>query len=282
MSAETKVNYIKHLNAVNQRFFEEASLNASHISMYNALFQLWNGCGFQNDLSINRNDVMKLSKIGSVNTYLKVLKELDGLGFIKYKPSHNPLKGSIVNLFRFDTSSDIVVNKYCTSSGTSSDTLYKLLNKETIKLLNNNYVLVNENIKSWIDSSTADEVTEGEGEKITFNDFWNLYSKKVGGKKKPQKKWNSLPLTTQQKIMDTLPNFLAGIKDKQYQPYPMTYLNDDRWEDESEEVKPMEVEVNGKMRKVKFYKDDGTPVFEPNVSGTLEDITKLETAGRGF
>ncbi len=156
--ASQKVNYIKHLKAVNQKFFDDNTLNASHISMYNALFQLWNNCGFQKDLSVNRNDVMNLSKIGSVNTYLKCLKDLDKSKFLKYKPSHNPLKGSIINLFTFDTSTDIVENKYSTStdttSGTSTDTLYKLLNLKTIKLLNDNYKIVNSNLESWINGDS--------------------------------------------------------------------------------------------------------------------------------
>jgi hypothetical protein len=158
-----KINYIAHLNNVNQKLYE-ADVNSTHIALYNALFQLWNGCGFESDLSINRNDVMKLSKIGSVNTYLKCLKELDSLDFISYKPSKNPLKGSIVNMFRFDTSDDIVMNKYSTSFDTSndnsSDTLYKelnienikLLNKETIKLINDYYGVIDSNLKDWINS----------------------------------------------------------------------------------------------------------------------------------
>ena len=156
------VNYIKHLNNINQKFFD-SDLDCTDISLYNALFQLWNNCGFDSVMSINRNDVMKLSKIGSVNTYLKCLKKLHELKFIEYKPSHNPLKGSIINLFRFDTSSDNVVIKYNTTSestsesstDTSSDTLYKLnklLNLETIKLINNNASLINLNLEKWIKS----------------------------------------------------------------------------------------------------------------------------------
>lgn len=148
------VNFIKHYLNVNSKLFEEDTFNATHVSLYNALFQMWNNCGYEKNLSINRNDVMNLSKIGSANTYLKCLKELHDKKYIKYKPSKNPLKGSVINLYRFDTSSDIVVNKYSTSSdtssGTSSDTLYKLLNYKTIKHIEDNYMLVNENIERWI------------------------------------------------------------------------------------------------------------------------------------
>ena len=121
-------------------------LSAHHISLYNALFLIWNECGFDNELSINRNDVMKLSKIGSANTYTKALKELDEKGYIKYIPSNNPLKGSKVNLYRFDKGSDKGTVK-SSSKGTDKgsdkgsdkacDTLYKQVNNETPIPLNN-------------------------------------------------------------------------------------------------------------------------------------------------
>lgn len=72
---------------------------------------------------------------------------------------------------------------------------------------------------------------------IEFDVFWNLYNKKVGDKNACIKKWNKLKDAERQKIIDTLPNFLAGIKDKQFQAHPLTYLNQQRWNDE---IKPIE------------------------------------------
>lgn len=67
---------------------------------------------------------------------------------------------------------------------------------------------------------------------IAFSEFWNLYNKKVGNKDKCEKKWNSLKDAERQKIIDTLPGFIASIPDKQFQPHPQTYLNNSRWNDE--------------------------------------------------
>lgn len=75
---------------------------------------------------------------------------------------------------------------------------------------------------------------------IEFNVFWNLYDKKVGSKDKCITKWNNLSNEDRQRIIDTLPNFKSQIKDKQYQPYPETYLNGKRWNDEITEQKPKE------------------------------------------
>ncbi len=97
------MNYIKQLTAVCYKFTEDDRLNASHVSIYLALFQIWNVNRFNNPISVSRMDVMKISKIGSKATYHKCLKELDYWGYIKYMPSHNPLKGSKIKMFKFET-----------------------------------------------------------------------------------------------------------------------------------------------------------------------------------
>ncbi len=100
------MNYIKHLTAVLELFGKDDRLNPTHISMYLALFQYWNISRFSESLSINRNEIMSLSKIGSKATYHKCIKDLDYWGYLKYLPSHNPFKGSKVILFNFCTSSE--------------------------------------------------------------------------------------------------------------------------------------------------------------------------------
>lgn len=76
-----------------------------------------------------------------------------------------------------------------------------------------------------------------EDKKIEFNVFWDLYEKKVGSKPKCKKKWDSLPAKTQNKIIESLPAWLKQIKDKQFQPHPLTYLNNERWNDELQGTK---------------------------------------------
>jgi hypothetical protein len=95
------MNYIKLLNAVYGKFFEDDRLNATHISLYMALFQEWNCSRFATDFYINRYDVMRASKISSKTSYHRCLKELDSWGYIKYLPSHNPYKSSKVKMIIF-------------------------------------------------------------------------------------------------------------------------------------------------------------------------------------
>ncbi|WP_329806343.1 hypothetical protein [Flavobacterium facile] len=92
------MNYIKHLTAFFEKVSQEPDLNPTHISLYLAMFQSWNSKRFQNPITISRVDMMRISKIGSFATYHKCIKDLDAKGYIKYEPSYNPYKGSIVHI----------------------------------------------------------------------------------------------------------------------------------------------------------------------------------------
>jgi uncharacterized protein YdaU (DUF1376 family) len=122
--------------------------------------------------------------------------------------------------------------------------------KKTYNLLKNDFKVsdfehidnerLNERINEWCNNrlKSIEDVNVNEDNillnkiNIEFLFFWNLYDKKIGDKKKVENKWNSLKNEERQKIIDTLPNFLKTISDKQFQPYPETYLNNRRWEDE--------------------------------------------------
>lgn len=137
LRGEPGVNYIRHLNAVMERFAEDDRLNPSHISLYLALFQLWNISHFPHTISVSREETMHLSKIGSRTTYLKCMNELTTFGYIQYQPSHNPFKGSKVMLFNFcrtaGAAAGDVVDQILSKKETSSDQVlsHSLSKKET-------------------------------------------------------------------------------------------------------------------------------------------------------
>jgi hypothetical protein len=67
-----------------------------------SLFQFWNLNRFENPFPVNREEVMKLCKIGSLNTYHKCLHDLDRWGYIKYEPSFNPMTPSLITILDLD------------------------------------------------------------------------------------------------------------------------------------------------------------------------------------
>ncbi|WKK83399.1 hypothetical protein QYS47_28105 (plasmid) [Marivirga arenosa] len=114
------VNFIHQFLSAMDKISEEKSFNPTHVSLYVSLFTRWNLNHFRNPISINREEVMTISKIGSKNTYHKCLKDLQKSGFIDYLPSHNPMKGSQINMLKIstttDTSTEQVVDKYNTTT----------------------------------------------------------------------------------------------------------------------------------------------------------------------
>ena len=103
------MNYIKHLTAFFEKVSQDYDLNPTHISLYVALFQSWNYNRFQNPVSICRGEIMRISKIASFATYHKCIKDLDAKGYIKYEPSYNPFKGSLVHII--DLTEELKVKK---------------------------------------------------------------------------------------------------------------------------------------------------------------------------
>ena len=97
------------------KFGNDQRISPWHISLYMSLFHIWNSTRFKAEINIRRDELMKLSKIGSANTYSKCLKQLDEWNYIKYTPSKSRFISSKVHMYRFDTSPD-------TSPDTTPDT----------------------------------------------------------------------------------------------------------------------------------------------------------------
>jgi hypothetical protein len=114
------MNYIKHLSGFFNKVSVDDRLNPTHVSLYVSLFQFWNACRFHNPISISRQEAMNVSKISSKVTYHKCIRELHQFGYLRYEPSYNPFKGSLVYLFDFQTGTELVNKINHTKIETSS------------------------------------------------------------------------------------------------------------------------------------------------------------------
>lgn len=72
-------------------------ISVNHVSLYMALFEVWNRNDFINPVSITRRDIMLTAKI-TRTVYHRCIKELHDYGYIRYIPSFHPILGSIVYL----------------------------------------------------------------------------------------------------------------------------------------------------------------------------------------
>ncbi|TYB74071.1 hypothetical protein ES674_14930 [Bizionia myxarmorum] len=175
------MNYIKHLNAVFQQFSKDNRLNPTHVSLYMAFFQLWNHNRFPEQFHFNREEVMNLSKIGSKSTYHRCVKELNHYKNLIYHPSHNPFKGSKINMLIFGTTSGQAVDLIVPNQGQALVPLYK--HNKQIENNNKLYKLAqpkNQNVVIEFFKSKKWPTTEAQK-------FYNHYQSigwKLGGKTK--------------------------------------------------------------------------------------------------
>jgi hypothetical protein len=127
------MNYIRHLNAFFSFVRDDERLACSHVSLYLALFQYWNFNRFQNPFPVYRDNLMKLSKIGSKNTYHKCIKELHEAKYIYYQPTTSkflPVRISVIRLDiqeeqptrykQLDLFGNETANSSCPNNGTDS------------------------------------------------------------------------------------------------------------------------------------------------------------------
>ena len=211
------MNYIKHLTGFFEKVAIDRTLNPTHVSLYIALFQFWNCNRFKNPISINRDEVMRISKISSKATYHKCLKNLHSLGYINYQPSYNPFKGSHVILFNFSDDlkplpkserkqknellfeqvNEQALNKSCTSSETGAEQAVV----PSINYINNTNLFNDKNISNLeeqakkfeeINNSNLENETENEKEKklrekkksVSDSPTQIEINHKIGGKEK--------------------------------------------------------------------------------------------------
>src|SRR5690554_5983089 len=142
-----EVNYIHHMENTLVKFGNDQRVTPWHISLYLALFQIWNGTRFKKEINIRRDELMHLSKIGSTNTYSKCLKQLSEWNYIKYTPSKSRFKSSKVHMYRFDTTPDTSRGTTSnTTSNTSCDTTPDTTSEHLVRpFLNNTKHIINNN-----------------------------------------------------------------------------------------------------------------------------------------
>ncbi|MFV0472179.1 MAG: hypothetical protein ACK5L7_09155 [Paludibacteraceae bacterium] len=169
------MNYILQLTGFFQRVASDNRLNPTHVSLYMAIFQFWNAERFQNPVSISRQELMRISKISAKATYHKCIKDLHNFGYIKYIPSFNPFKGSLVYLFDMQSSARLISDRDHTKIETSIEqALVPYLNN--INSLNEN--IENDNTQSKNDivvkvSKNRVKVVEVNGEKVNQKETKN-------------------------------------------------------------------------------------------------------------
>jgi hypothetical protein len=113
---------------------------------------------------------------------------------------------------------------------------WALTNKSMQEMVINEYVTYMDAPEIKPVKSIKTEITG-----LTFDDFWNLYDKKVGDKDKLRPKWDRLSEEDKRKALNYTPFYKEAQPNKQYRKNPETFLNNKCWNDEliTEKVIPM-------------------------------------------
>jgi hypothetical protein len=85
----------------------------------------------------------------------------------------------------------------------------------------------------------------------TFNEFWELYNKK-NDKVKSQKKWLSLSQKVKEQIMEYVPKYILLTPDKQFRKNPLTFFNNQSWNDEIETPNKTKTDILPYPERVEF------------------------------
>lgn len=93
------MNYIKQLTHFFKLADADQQITPTHFTMFISLFQYWNQAGFPSKIQVTRDEVMRRSKIGSKSTYHRTISYLNSKNYIRYTPSYNPNKGSLIEFF---------------------------------------------------------------------------------------------------------------------------------------------------------------------------------------
>lgn len=107
-----------------------------------------------------------------------------------------------------------------------------------------------ESVTSYVPVSNLPKVKESKvkesykEEEVTvpFENFWNLYDKKVD-RKKCEPKWNRLTDNERTECIDKLPAYINSTPDKRFRRDPETYLNNKSWENEIISQSPVKIDT---------------------------------------
>jgi hypothetical protein len=97
MNTKDTVFTLKDYDRFFKRICGDERIYRSHISLCSAIFLCWLRQSSNTPIQVSRRELMGMSKIASIATYHKCIRELVQFGYIHYLPSYHPKLGSQVS-----------------------------------------------------------------------------------------------------------------------------------------------------------------------------------------
>jgi NACalpha-BTF3-like transcription factor len=224
------MNYIELINNF-WSISEGEDMSPHDQSTYFAILKYCNSLSWLNPFVCHWEILIQYSKT-SKNSFYKSCEALDKIGLIKWeKGQRNSTKKPKIFVLDFKNKEGTNREQRRNNEGTTEEhggNLYKLVNKETIKLINNNATLVNSELKGWIENHNP---IDKEKRDKQFLEFWDLYGKKKD-REKCKTKFKNLKDSDIELIFERLPAYTNSTPDLTYRKNPLTWLNGKCWNDE--------------------------------------------------
>ena len=192
-------------------FENPEKIKPNHTALYFFCIEHCNRLGWKNKFGLPTTMAKEAIGIRSYNTYINTLVDLVDWGFVEMiEKSKNQYSSNIIALSNFDKALD------------------KALDKAMIKHTTKQSESTSESIDSIVKQETIEQETI---EQCSFDDFWNLYNKKID-RYKCLSKWNKIKDIDKSKILKHIPEYLKSQPETKYRKNPLTYLNGQCWNDE--------------------------------------------------
>jgi len=249
-----RINGFKQIEAFYSIVFSgKYDITPQHISLYMFLLNQNNRANWVEWFKCPYDLAMNGAMIGSKKTYYKCLNELKDWNLIDYIAGENQFKAPKISLLRLENAPQLIPQCEPASEPLPIPPCEPLPTTARVRYINyitNNFnKLITNNLKQlkeidfdfdnfFVVSIKSDVPKKDGGDEyeilinVPFEDFWDLYDKKVGSKEVIERKWGKLTDTERIKIMDYIPHYRNAQPDKQYRKNPETFLNGKGWNDE--------------------------------------------------
>jgi hypothetical protein len=196
-------------------FENPEKISPNHAAIYFFAIEHCNRLGWKQKFGFPSQMTMDAIGIKKHQTYIRYFEDLCEWGFFNLiQKSKNQYSANIISLK--------------TAMPKNGKALDKAIIKHTAKQTQSNGQS-NSSIDIPIYQDTNIPI-DNNTKLLTFELFWELYDKKVDSKK-CKDKFEKVKESDRQKILETLPLYVKSTPDKQYRKNPITYLNNESWND---------------------------------------------------
>ena len=171
---ENKINYIQQVNGFWAKA-ESDDLTGNDIAVYFAILKYCNSLNWLNPFVCHWHIICQYSKV-SKNTYYKSVERLSNNGYIDFRKGQRKKEMPKVTVLKFENKTGTIKEQNGNKTGTEREqkgNIYKLLNLQTIKLINDNHEIVNKHLKKWIEKEKSKPLKKTE--KVFSDDVMDCY-----------------------------------------------------------------------------------------------------------